>query len=146
MQVTIYLVPVFAGQLVVFDVTLAQAKGRWLPWDVMDFGANPYEAASGLADDWCAGAVSDLALEDVLSLPLPQDGWELAIVFRAELTAKPEGDRSRIPALVARGSIDAIGPFDPVDLERWVAPGPDRASDPMPGGRGSSGTEPRHLF
>lgn len=123
LSVTVYVVPVHQERLVVFDVSLAQARGRWLPWDVIDYGANPYEAAAGLVDDWCDGAVSDLALVDVMSLDAPGNGWELAIVFRAELTAMPAGDASRSATGVAVDAIDAIGPFDPVDIERWVRHG-----------------------
>ena len=64
LQVTVYVIPVYESDLVVFDVHVSQARGRWLPWDVIDFGANPYEAASTLVDDWCDGALSDLVLVD----------------------------------------------------------------------------------
>lgn len=120
---TVYLVPVFDGRLVVFDVSVSAARGRWLPWDVLEFGGNPYEAASALADDWCAGTVSDLALVDVMSFEVEGGGWELAIVFRAELTEPPVGDDVRAPFVFAKGAFDAIGSFDPVDLERWVTRG-----------------------
>ncbi len=129
LSVCVYVVPVFRGDLVVFDVTLAQARGRWLPWDVIDYGANPYEAASTLVDGWCDGALSDLSLVDVLSLDAPGGGWELAIIFRAELTSLPAGDARRSPAAVPVGSLDAISSFDPVDLERWVGHGSHRASE-----------------
>ena len=65
-HVAVYVVPVFEGRLVVFDVAARAARGRWLPWDVLEFGGNPYETAAALADDWCEGAVSDLALADVM--------------------------------------------------------------------------------
>jgi hypothetical protein len=119
-HIAVYLVPVFQGRLVVFDVGAREARGRWLPWDVLEFGGNPYETASALADDWCGGALSDLALVDVMSFEVEGGGWELAIVFRAELTAAPAGDDARTPFVFAQGSFDAIGNFDPVDLERWV--------------------------
>lgn len=119
-HIAIYLVPVFRGQLVVFDVTASAARGRWLPWAILPFGGNPYEAAATLADLWCDGAVGDLALADVMSFGHGGGGWELAIVFRAELTAAPAGDSRRTPALLPVGQFDAIGNFDPVDLERWV--------------------------
>lgn len=122
-HVTVYLVPVFEGRLVVFDVSVSEARGRWLPWDVLDFGGNPYEAASALADDWCAGAVSDLILVDVMSFQIEGGGWELAIVFRAELNAPPVNDDVRTPFVFAAGAFDAIGSFEPVDLERWVTQG-----------------------
>ncbi len=121
-QIAVYLVPVYEGRLVVFDVKAKQARGRWLPWDVLDFGQNPYEAASALADSWCDGALDDLALVDVMSFESPGGGWELAIVFRAQLTDLPGGDDAREPYLYPEGEFDAIGNFDPVDLERWVHP------------------------
>lgn len=127
MQVTVYVVPVYQSDLVVFEVHVKQARGRWLPWDVIDFGANPYEAASDLVDDWCDGALSDLSLVDVLSLEAFGEGWELAIIFRAELTAMPAGDATRNAVRVSAGSLDAIGAFDPVDLERWLRHGSHRA-------------------
>ncbi len=119
-HISVYLVPVFRRRLVVFDVAARQARGRWLPWDVMEFGANPYETAAALADDWCEGAVSSLTLADVMSFPFEGGGWELAIVFRAELTALPAGDDARSPFVFAEGEADAIGLFDPVDLVRWI--------------------------
>lgn len=119
-HISVYLVPVFRGRLVVFDVAARQARGRWLPWDVMEFGANPYETAAALADDWCEGAVSALTLADVMSFPFEGGGWELAIVFRAELTALPAGDDARSPFVFAEGEADAIGLFDPADLVRWI--------------------------
>lgn len=123
-HVAVYLVPVFEGRLVVFDVQASAARGRWLPWDVLQFGANPYEAAAELADNWCDGAVSDLALADVMSFPFGADGWELALIFRAELVAIPRGDDARTPFVFDAGEFDAIGNFYPVDLERWVLRGP----------------------
>lgn len=119
-HVSVYLVPVFEGALVVFDVTARAARGRWLPWDVLGFGANPYEAAATLADDWCGGAISDLRLVDAMSFPFEGQGWELAIVYRAELTQLPDADEARKPFRFEPGEFDAIGSFDPVDLERWV--------------------------
>ena len=119
-HITVYLVPVVDGGLVVFDVEARQARGRWLPWDVLDFGQNPYEAASALADQWCNLPLRDLSLVDVLSLPVEGGGWELAIVFRGELVGMPPGDPYRKPVRIEPGHFDAIGPFDPVDIERWV--------------------------
>src|SRR5262245_51798796 len=82
---TVHVVPVFEGRLLAFDVLSEAARGRWLPWDVLPFQGNPYELAAELVDEWCDGAIHDLALADVLSLVVPAEGWELAIVFRAEL-------------------------------------------------------------
>jgi hypothetical protein len=128
-HVTVYLAPVYQGQLVVFDIHgRRELSGRWLPWTVLPFQGNPYEAASGLADTWCRGvSLLDLSLVDVMSFVIPGEGWELAIVFRAELASLPEGDPEKRPVLLAPGRIDAIGSFDPVDLERWVGAGPGRA-------------------
>ena len=128
-HVSVYLVPVFEGRLVAFDVTAQEARGRWLPWTVLDWGQNPYEAASGLTDQWCGGAVSDLSLADVLSLDVPGGGWELAIVFRAELIERPPSQSDRTPFLFEPGQYDAIAAFYPVDLQRWVERGP--ASTPL---------------
>jgi len=122
-HVTVSLVPVYEGRLCVFDVHAREARGRWLPWDVLGFGENPYEAASTLADEWCDGVISDLSLVDVMSFPVDGGGWELAIVFRAELSALPRGDDARAPYLFEAGRYDALGNFDPVDLERWVTSG-----------------------
>lgn len=119
-HVAVYVVPVFEGRLLTFDVAASAARGRWLPWDILEFGGNPYEAAAALVDQWCGGAVSDLALADVMSFPYPGSGWELALVFRAELTELPTADAARTPFLFEDGEFDAIGNFDPIDLERWV--------------------------
>lgn len=137
-HVTIHLVPVFDGRLVVFDVTAAVARGRWLPWTVAPFAANPWEVAAELADDWLQGAIDDLSLVDVLSFESPGRGWELAIVFRAALTAvpPPEPGRERSPFVFAPGAFDAIAAFDPVDLERWVSAATRTAADPPPGASG----------
>ena len=45
------------------------------------------EAASELVDDWCDGALNDLSLVDVLSLEAFGEGWELAIILRADGSA-----------------------------------------------------------
>jgi hypothetical protein len=131
-HITVYLVPVFEGRLVVFDVSAPEARGRWLPWDVLDWGGNPYECASALADDWCEGAISDLRLADVMSFAVEGGGWELAIVFRAELTTAPSADDVRTPFVFAPGAYDAIGSFDPIDLQRWLEGGGEGRE---PGGR-----------
>lgn len=136
-HVAVYLVPVFEGRLVVFDVEAPGVRGRWLPWTVMEYGANPYETAAALADDWCEGAVAALEVADALSFPYDLDGWELALVYRAELMAPPGGDANRRPAFVAAGELDAIGPFDPVDLLRWVERS--AACDPGAGRSGGAG-------
>lgn len=141
-HITVYLIPVFDGRLTVFDVAAREARGRWLPWDVLDWRANPYEAASALADQWCDVALKDLALADVLSLPYEGGGWELAIVFRAELAEAARGDADRRPHLFPAGEFDAIGAFDPVDLERWVRRGSLRPPSPPP----STGDRPTLLF
>ncbi|MCX7616987.1 hypothetical protein [Tepidiforma sp.] len=122
-HVAVYLVPVFEGRLTVFEVEAPGLRGRWLPWTVMGYGENPYETAAALADDWCDGAVAALEIADALSFPFDADGWELALVYRAELTALPAGDAHRRPVQYPPGEADAIGPFDPVDLVRWVEAG-----------------------
>jgi hypothetical protein len=120
LQVTVHLVPVFEGRLLAFDVLSKFARGRWLPWAVMEYGQNPWEGASLLADDWLDVPLDDLSLADVMSLEAPGGGWELALVFRAALSAAPAGDAERRPFLYEPAAFDAIGAFDPVDLERWV--------------------------
>ncbi|MGE5595101.1 MAG: hypothetical protein ACM3S1_03585, partial [Hyphomicrobiales bacterium] len=140
-RITLYVVPVFEGRLVAFDVSAREARGRWLPFTVLDFAQNPYEAASMICDAWCQGQVSDLSLADVMSFVVERGAWELAIVFRAELMAAPKAQPNREPFIFAPGQFDAIGAFDPVDLERWVTgsvqrPGlaPERpAADSEPG-------------
>ncbi len=140
-QLTVYLVPVFQGCLVAFDVAAHEARGRWLPWDLLELHENPYEAASELADAWCGVSLSSLALADVMSFSPPDGAWELAVIFRAELAAAPLGDPDRLPFVYAANHYDAIGSFDPVDLERWVrragdsfvpAASPPRAAKPSP--------------
>ncbi len=126
--VTVHLVPVHEGRLVAFDVRAREAQGRWLPWCVLEYAGNPYVTASELAEDWCEGAISDLRLADVMSFSPPGGGWELAIVFRVELTALPRQRDDRAPAVFEPGRFDAIGPFDPVDLQRWVETCPPGAS------------------
>jgi hypothetical protein len=130
LHISVYLVPVFERSLVVFDVTAAQAAGRWLPWAVIDFRQNPYEAASLLADDWCGVPLEDLSLADVMSIEVGGEGWELAIVFRAELGAPPQGDSERTPYMFEPGRYDAIGPFDPADIQRWVEAAPPTLAGP----------------
>lgn len=132
-HITVYIIPVYAGRLTVFDVEAREARGRWLPWDVLDWGANPYECASALADQWCDVALTDLTLADVMSFPFGEGGWELAIVFRAELAEPARGDADRVPFEYPAGEFDAIGPFDPVDLERWVGRAVPAAGKPSAG-------------
>jgi hypothetical protein len=139
-HIAVYLLPVYNGQLVVFDVEAAQARGRWLPWDILPWQGNPYELASEMADLWCQVPLADLALADVMSFPSPEDAWELAIVFRAELAEPARGDDLRTPYFFPHGQFDAIGPFDPIDLERWVTgtvtvrpgPGPSESAPVTP--------------
>lgn len=133
-HISVYLIPVFERQLVVFNVQARAAEGSWLPWDVLPWQGNPYATASELGDDWCDGAVTDLRLVDSLSHQLPDDAWELALVFRATLTAKPPGDEHRTPVLVQAGALSPVGQFETVDLERWVAePEPDSSPTPVAG-------------
>lgn len=134
LQVSVHLVPVFEGRLVAFDVRAGQVHGRWLPWAVIDFRQNPYEAAALLADDWLDVPLTDLRIADVLSVDGPLGGWELAIVYRAECAARPRGDGQRTPFVYEPGEYDAIGIFDPLDLERWVGmPAPPPATpSPQP--------------
>jgi hypothetical protein len=141
-HVAVYLVPVFEGRLVVFDVAAREARGRWLPWDVLGWGANPYEAASALADEWCDVPVIDLRLVDIMSFPFEGSGWELAIIFRAELPEPARGDDARTPYIYPAGQFDALGNFDPVDLERWVAAFP----APAPVSKREPSQHPKLLF
>lgn len=139
-HITVYMVPVFEGRLAVFHVAAPEARGRWLPWDVLEWGANPYVTASALADQWCDVPLIDLALVDVMSFPINTGGWELAIIFRAQLSAAPKGDSVRTPYVFPEGTFDSIGNFQPVDLQRWVTGvgskplSPAKPADPKPAG------------
>ncbi len=115
---SVHVVPVLEGRIVAFVLDAGGPKGRWLPWTVLKHGANPYEIASTVVDEWCDGAMSDLRLVDVISRE-GSDGWELAVVFRAELTALPRGERGspRVCDPQDHGSIEG---FEAVDLERWL--------------------------
>ncbi|MEX2081200.1 MAG: hypothetical protein WEC33_06255 [Dehalococcoidia bacterium] len=134
-HISVYLVPCWDGRLAVFEIAEPeQFRGRWLPWTVLPFRANPWEIASALADEWCGVGLADLSLVDVMSFDLPGEGWELAVIFRAECAAAPVGDNRRRPVFVDTGEIDAIGSFDPVDLERWVEGGGRREEGAAGGG------------
>lgn len=120
-HVAVYVVPVLERRLVVFDIDgPGEIAGRWLPWAVLPFQGNPYEAASALADSWCDVPMDDLRLIDVMSFAGAGENWELALVFRAELAERPAGDATKQAAFLDPRSLDAIGPFDPVDLARWL--------------------------
>ena len=114
---SVHVAPVLEGRLVAFVLEAGGPKGRWLPWTVLPPGGNPYEIASTVVDEWCDGAMSDLRLVDVISRE-GDDGWELAIVFRAELTAMPLGARGA-PRVCEAADLAAVQGFEAVDLERW---------------------------
>lgn len=121
-HIGVYLVPVFEGRLVAFDVTARGAQDRWLPWNVLPYGENPYVEASALADDWCDGAMQDLRLADVLSGEA-EESWELSLLYRVELTAMPAGDAMRSPVALPVPLTAPIRQFSAGDLERWVRQG-----------------------
>jgi hypothetical protein len=121
-HVAVHLVPVLEGRLVAFDVQ-GPAAGRWLPWDLLPFEGNPYETAAELGDDWCDGALLDLRVVDVLSLGVPGESWELALVFRAELAAMPAGDDARTPVALATADLGTVKRFGAAELKRWVGSG-----------------------
>ena len=125
---SVHVVPVLEGRIVAFALEPPGPKGRWLPWTVLKQGANPYEIASTIVDEWCDGAMSDLRLADVISRE-GDDGWELAIVFRAELTALPGHERGAPHICDAPDLADVQG-FDAVDLERWLGTGGAAATGP----------------
>ena len=118
---SVHVVPVLEGRIVAFVLEPPGPKGRWLPWTVLKQGANPYEIASTIVDEWCDGAMSDLRLADVISRE-GDDGWELAIVFRAELTALPGHERGA-PRVCDSEDLAAVQGFEAVDLERWLGGG-----------------------
>lgn len=138
-HIAVYIVPVYQGSLVVFGVSAPEARGRWLPWTLLTFHGNPYEEAAALSDDWCDSAVTDLRLVDVISAASATGSWELAIVFRAELMAMPEGDRDRHPILLPAGEVEAVGLFDAVDLQRWVGDRPAAEAPAPPPDEGRTG-------
>lgn len=119
-MIMVYLVPVYEGRLVVFDVTSPGAQGRWIPWQVLEFAQVPYESAAQLSDVWLNGAVSTLSLVDVMMQPGESGVNELAIVFRCDVTALPARTAERDAFAYPEGHLDAIAGFDPVDLERWL--------------------------
>ena len=134
---TVHVVPVLQGQLVTFLLEAPGPGGRWLPWTVLKQGANPYEIASTIIDEWCDGAMSDLRLVDVISRE-GDDGWELAVVFRAELTALPRGERGE-PRVCESQDLESVHGFDAVDLERWLgASAAGRVATPTPDPDGPS--------
>ena len=114
---TVHVAPVLEGRLVSF-VLDGGPGGRWLPWTTLAQGANPYEIASTIVDEWCDGAMSDLRLVDVISRE-GDGGWELAVVFRAELTALPRGERGA-PRVCDPQDLAGVQGFEAVDLERWL--------------------------
>ena len=118
---SVHVVPVLEGRIVAFVLDPPGPKGRWLPWTVLEQGANPYEIASTIVDEWCDGAMSDLRLADVISRA-SDDGWELAIIFRAELTALPSHERGA-PHVCDAQDLAAVPGFEAVDLERWLGAG-----------------------
>ena len=127
---TVHVVPVFEGALVAFDVDAPEARGRWLPWTPLAHGGNPWETASAVMDEWCDGAVADLRLVDVIARREEEGGeWGLAIVFRAELTAFPRGERGR-PHSCAPPEHTRVRGFAAVDLARWLAMRPDGGATP----------------
>lgn len=128
-HIAVYLVPVFEGQLVAFEVTARGAQDRWLPWNVLPYGENPYVEASALADDWCDGAMQDLRLADVLSGDA-EESWELSLLYRVELTAMPAGDALRKPVALPVPLAAPIRQFSAADLERWVRAG--QPANPRP--------------
>ena len=118
---SVHVVPVLEGRIVAFVLDPPGPKGRWLPWTVLPQGSNPYEVASTIVDEWCDGAMSDLRLADVISRE-GGGGWELAIVFRAELTALPGHERGA-PRVCDPQDLAAVQGFDAVDLDRWQGGG-----------------------
>lgn len=123
--ISVHLVPVYQGRLVVFDIEEPPARGRWIPWTVAWFRANPYEVASALVEEWCGSFPDDLRFVDALSFETEGGGWELALVFRAELSERPAGGGARRPVLLERGALTAAGRFEAVELSRWVGPFPE---------------------
>ena len=115
---TVHVAPVLEGQLVAFVLDAPGPGGRWLPWTTLKHGANPYEIASTVVDEWCDGAMSDLRLVDVISRE-GDGGWELAVVFRAELTALPRGERGA-PRVCDPQDLASVRGFEAVDLGRWL--------------------------
>lgn len=133
-HLAVYLVPVFQGCVVAFDVTAPGAQDRWLPWGILTFGGNPYEDASALADDWCQGAVADLRLVDVITGEAA-GSWEVGLIFRADLTAMPAADARRTPVQLAPPFTAPVRQFQPAELDRWVgATTPTEAAHPAPPG------------
>lgn len=132
-HIAVHLVPVYEGRLVAFEVTARGAEGRWLPWAVLDYQGNPYEHAAALVDDWCQGHVRDLRLVDVMSSEA-EGSWELAIVFRAELTAYPVPDGPRAPVGLQPPLGESLNRLPALELDRWLAltPPPEVAPDPAP--------------
>jgi hypothetical protein len=128
-HIAVFVVPVFEGRLVAFDVQAPGVEGRFLPWTVLAFGGNPYADASLLMDDWCQGALASLRLVDVIGERRAEGSHELAIVFRAELTAAPAGDAHRTPVHLSPEDLESINDFAPADLQRWVEAG----EQPQPG-------------
>ena len=122
---SVHIVPVLAGRVVAFVLEAPGPKGRWLPWTVLPQGSNPYEIASTIVDEWCDGAMSDLRLVDVISRE-GDGGWELAIVFRAQLTDLPHGNRGA-PRVCEPQDLAGVQGFEAVDLERWLGGAGDEA-------------------
>lgn len=124
---SVHVVPVLEGRIIAFVLEAPGPKGRWLPWTVLEHGANPYEIASTVVDEWCDGAVSDLRLADVISRET-DGGWELAVIFRAELTAQPRGERGA-PHVCDPQDLAEVRGFEAVDLERWLGTSPATQQD-----------------
>ncbi len=124
--ISVHLVPLWQGRLVVFDIDEPPARGRWLPWTVAWFQANPYEVASALVEEWCGTFPHDLRFVDALSFETEGGGWELALVFRAELGEQPVSAAGRRLVLVDPADLAPVGRFDAADLARWARPNDDR--------------------
>tara|TARA_B110000263_G_C15225814_1_gene472183 strand:+ start:583 stop:1041 length:459 start_codon:yes stop_codon:yes gene_type:complete len=120
---TIHIIPVYKGKLVAFDVTAPEAKGRWFPWTVLNYGIEPYEAAANLVDDWCEGSTQQLSLCDILTFMSYEGAWQISLVFRNELITLPHGDFERKPLLFDKELPTKIDKFQSADIERWINSG-----------------------
>ena len=81
----------------------------WFPWDLLNFGEDPYAAAKRILKDWGKVEPEDIKLVNVLSNVPPSEDWNLTFQYVAELKAPARvGKDVKIIKIIERAQLPRI--------------------------------------
>ena len=92
MHIGIDVITLHKGKIVLFGKHASNPASQdlgdlWFPWDLLNFGEDPYVAAKRILKEWGKVEPENMKLVNVLSNVPPSEDWNLTFQYVAKLKA-----------------------------------------------------------